>query len=45
VVFVPDEESFCCAVDDQGFRPFLRAWMQWIASSILRRCRGRGVVR
>jgi hypothetical protein len=28
VVLVLDEESFSGAIEDQGFRPFLREWMR-----------------
>ena len=32
MVFVLDEEGFCCAIEDQRFRPFLKdEWMRWMA--------------
>jgi hypothetical protein len=38
VVLVLDEEGFSSAVEDQGFRPFLKEeWMRWTVCWILPR--------
>ena len=39
VVFLMDEECLGGAIDNQGFRPFLKEWMWWTARWI-RRVRG-----